>query len=440
MRKNIRPAPEARHLFQAGFAKIDISPKVFPVRTYLATTDHVVDPLYARAAAFSDGRETVVMVAFDIVILEWEYVCRMRQLFSAATGLPERSLLVCATHNHACPAVVDRPKNPKEPDYIEFMLQQGVTAANAALQNMETVTAARGSAIETRVSFNRRFIMKNGTAITQPRSMENILCNEGVIDPGLEIMAFRRADGTLKGVLVNFACHAVHLMRQLSAGYPGVLCDRLQARYGADFGCVFLNGACGNIVHHDFTDWAKTEMLTKEFVGATLAEDVHKILETLTFVPGGPVSVAEEYIHIRYRDIRDLEANIDNPAWFVNVFPTLLRLDWWHWCLPQLQALHAASDGIDALVQVIRLGDVRLAAIPAEYFTEFGLKIKAQSPVPAWVVSLANGWLGYIPTPEALARKGGHETTIMTSSKMEPAAGDLLAKTALKLINLSTSV
>ncbi|MFC1454174.1 hypothetical protein ACFLQL_03245 [Verrucomicrobiota bacterium] len=425
---------ENNHML-AGFARVDISPEFFPVRTYLSTADKIVDPLYVRAASFSDGRETVVMVAFDVVILEWEYVRRMREQFASVTGLPERNLLVCATHNHACPAVVERPGNPNEPAYIEFMIERGVTAATIAFKDMEPVTVACGSAIESRVSFNRRFIMKNGTVITQPPSMEDILCNEGVIDPGVEVMAFRRPDGAIKGVLVNFACHAVHLMGQLSAGYPGVLCDRLQARYGADFGCVFLNGACGNIHHCDFTDSEKSKTLTREFVGGILADDVQKILEDLSFAPGGPVAVNEEYVHIRYRDITEMERNIDNPDWFVNVFPLLIKLDFFRWSLAKLKALHAESDGIDAVVQVIRLGDVRLAAIPAEYFTEFGLKIKEQSPVPTWVVSLANGWLGYIPTPEALARKGGHETTLMISSKMEPAAGDLLADAAIKLIN-----
>lgn len=425
---------EEKLAFKAGFAMADISPRVFPIRTYLATADKIVDPLYARAAAFVHGGEPVVIVALDIVILEWEYVLRIREKFARATGLAERNLMVCATHNHACPAVVDRPGNPVEPEYIEFMLDQGVSAAATALKDMEPVAVACGSAMESRVSFNRRFIMKNGTVITQPGSMDNILCNEGVIDPGVEVMAFRRADGTVKGVLVNFACHAVHLMGQLSAGYPGVLCDRLQTMYGAGFGCVFLNGACGNILHHDFTDTEKSRTLTREFVGETLANDVRKILDTLEFAPGGPVTVDEEYVHIRYRDIKELEANIDNPAWFVNVFSILLARDWFRWSLAKLKAMHAEADGIDALVQVIRLGSVSLAAIPAEYFTEFGLKIKLKSAMPAWVVSLANGWLGYIPTPEALARKGGHETTIMTSSKMEPAAGDLLADTAMKLI------
>lgn len=50
------------------------------------------------------------------------------------------------------------------------------------------------------------------------------------------------------------------------------------------------------------------------------------------------------------------------------------------------------------------------------------------------VVALANGWLGLILTPAAQARRGGHETNITISSKMEPAAGDLMAERVLRQI------
>jgi len=416
----------------AGFAQTDISPQGFPIRTYLSSATEVLDPLCARAAAFRHGAVTLALVAFDVVIVEWEYVARLRRAFAEATGLPESNLLVCATHNHACPAVVDRPDNPKEDAYIDFMLRKGLEAVTRAIAALEPAEMALGSAVETRVSFNRRFIMKDGTAITQPGSMNGILCNEGVIDPGLEVAAFRRPSGETIGVLVNFACHAVHLMGKLSAGFPGVLCETLRSRLGHGAGCVFLNGACANIIHADFTDREKSKALTKEWVGGALADDVLRLLPEMKPEPVSSLAASEETIHIRYRDLSDLERHVDDPAWFVNVLGLLIKLRWYHYSLEKLKSLHAAGDGQDALVQCLRIGRLCVAAIPAEYFTEFGLRIKEQSPLPVMVSSLANGWLGYIPTPQALARRGGHETTICISSKMEPAAGDLLAGAALR--------
>ena len=76
-----------------------------------------------------------------------------------------------------------------------------------------------------------------------------------------------------------------------------------------------------------------------------------------------------------------------------------------------------------------------LACIPAEYFTEHGLRIKMESPVEkTFVISLANGWVGYVPTVQAFSRPCGHETTNALWSKLVPEAGDLLADTALELV------
>ena len=49
-------------------------------------------------------------------------------------------------------------------------------------------------------------------------------------------------------------------------------------------------------------------------------------------------------------------------------------------------------------LQAIRIGDLGIAAIPDEVYALTGLKIKAQSPLPAtFNIGLANGFEGYIP-------------------------------------------
>jgi len=78
------------------------------VRTYFASADHVVDPLSACAAVFSDGYETVAFLSLDVVIVEWEYVQRIRDGVSRRRGIPAQNILVCATHNHACAAAFER--------------------------------------------------------------------------------------------------------------------------------------------------------------------------------------------------------------------------------------------------------------------------------------------------------------------------------------------
>ena len=68
-------------------------------------------------------------------------------------------------------------------------------------------------------------------------------------------------------------------------------------------------------------------------------------------------------------------------------------------------------------IQVIRLGGAAIVALPGEVFVETGMNIKAASDAtPTFIVSLANGYIGYICTDKALTEEGGYETWAAMSS------------------------
>lgn len=423
--------------FQAGFAEVDISPVVFPVRTYLGKQDAIDDPIFAHAAVFSDGRETTAVVSLDVVIVEWEYVARIRKLVSDRCGLPGSRLLVCATHNHACPAVVERPGHSKEEGYLDHLVTRTADAVVEAFAHLAPAELAMGTTLESRVSFNRRFIMRDGTVMTQPRIAEvgrNILCNEGVIDPEVGVVCLRAPGGAVRGVLVNFACHACHSMGHVSAGYPGVMNRRIKERYGPDCAVLFLNGACGNLIHSNFLN--PSEDTSVQRVGTLLGDDVIGLVENMDVFDANPVlKMSEKTQKIGFRDWSVLEQAVADRQHFVNVFESLITRGWYTYSLQYLQDLRRQSDHLVATQQALRLGDAVFASVPAEYFTENGLRIKELSEVPrTFVVSLANGWLGYIPYPDAFRRRGGHETFPALWSKMEVEAGRILGDKALELI------
>jgi hypothetical protein len=74
-------------------------------------------------------------------------------------------------------------------------------------------------------------------------------------------------------------------------------------------------------------------------------------------------------------------------------------------------------DTVSAPLQVLKIGDFKLAAMPAEVFVEIGLELKQRHP-GSTVVSLANAYHGYLPTPEHHAL-GGYETWRARSSYLE---------------------
>jgi hypothetical protein len=72
-------------------------------------------------------------------------------------------------------------------------------------------------------------------------------------------------------------------------------------------------------------------------------------------------------------------------------------------------------DQVDVLVQVLRIGDLGIAAIPFETFAETGLDIKDKSPFSqTFTIELANGAYGYLPTPEQ-HKLGGYESWLGTN-------------------------
>ncbi len=86
-------------------------------------------------------------------------------------------------------------------------------------------------------------------------------------------------------------------------------------------------------------------------------------------------------------------------------------------------------------MQALRVGDLGIVTIPCEVFAEVGLEIKRRSPItPTCVIDLANGYNGYLPTPEQHAL-GGYETWAATSSYLETSASRKIVEEALRLLD-----
>jgi hypothetical protein len=82
-------------------------------------------------------------------------------------------------------------------------------------------------------------------------------------------------------------------------------------------------------------------------------------------------------------------------------------------------------------IQALRIGDAAFVAFPAEMFNEFGLRIKADSPLAAtFVCGVTNGCVGYVPTAHAFLH-GGYEPR---AAYLVPEAGETMANAALDLL------
>jgi hypothetical protein len=81
--------------------------------------------------------------------------------------------------------------------------------------------------------------------------------------------------------------------------------------------------------------------------------------------------------------------------------------------------LREYPDTVPIRLHSIRLGDLCINTTPCETFVEIGLELKESSPFKTtFIIELANGYNGYLPTPQQ-HEWGGYETWRAKSSYLE---------------------
>jgi hypothetical protein len=93
-------------------------------------------------------------------------------------------------------------------------------------------------------------------------------------------------------------------------------------------------------------------------------------------------------------------------------------------------ARFAFSPKPEVELQVLRLADALLLALPLEATVDVGLDWKRRAPAPrAAVVSIANGWMRYLPHPRNFAERDAHlKYEVLQSTLVPDAAERLLAR------------
>ena len=94
------------------------------------------------------------------------------------------------------------------------------------------------------------------------------------------------------------------------------------------------------------------------------------------------------------------------------------------------------TDHVRVDVQVLRIGDLALVALPVEFFAADGRTIRASTPTPYLMIAgWSNGNLGYVPTRQAFERGGYEAETAFRwyaqSAPWHPISGDNLRLAAL---------
>src|SRR5262249_34906826 len=288
------PLVRADEKLLVGVAEADITPpKGFPVCGYyherLATG--TLDPLKARAIVFRTDRVQAAIVTCDLTAIAADLTAEVRRRASKRIGITPAHIILTATHSHTAPDydrnLYDYLESKEEPgkaeqSYAAKLVTGIVDAIAEAHSRAEPAILEVGSARqETAVSFNRRFLMRDGSVRTW-MGLDNpdVRRPAGPIDPQVGLFLVRSQEsGKPRGLLSNFALHLDTLGGTLwSADYPFYLEEA--ARQALDPKLVFLfgNGCCGDINH---TDPSKKDRNKTEVIGRSLAKTVQSALPQL---------------------------------------------------------------------------------------------------------------------------------------------------------------
>lgn len=417
--------------FRAGFGEVDITPPPGSPRqgwNSKLTGDAVRDPIHARAAAFDvGGGPPVVFVQLDVAMILSADATALRARIRKEHGVDPARVMVTATHNHTGPAMMNEGL-PRSEAWIATMIEKSSTAVGLALAARVEARAGVGRGLNAEVAYNRRVLMRDGTARTHGSFKDpDALAFEGPIDPEVGVLAARGKDGGLLGALVTYACHPGHKGGDpiFSAGYPGVLAARLKEK-GVPI-TLYLQGACGNLAPSN--PFGRSQ-LTMEEVGTRLADDAWAAIGELRWTSPKTIAAAAKTVPIPYR--RPSKEDVDGTRKGTQRFG---EKGYYERKIPELLAEIERKGGVEpAELQVFRIDGWAFAAIPAEPFVELGLRLKREArPARAWAIGYANGMLGYIPHKEAFERMG-YECTFGPPSRMAEDAGDRLVDASLELI------
>jgi neutral ceramidase len=446
-------------VFRAGAATSNITPPIgSPIVggfvPYPAT--HVHDELHARCLVLDDGATKLVFVVCDLLGIDRQVSDEARAAIRKDLGITPENVLISATHTHSAASALGKDAriiSHTMDEYQRFVARRIVDGVRRAANLLRPAQIAWGTAEAPAHVFNRRWHLKPGTMPPNPfGGIDKVKMNPAVgspdlvepagpTDPAIPFLALREPGGKPIAVFSTYSLHYVGGVGpgHISADYFGMTCDALGRLLDVDrqspaFVALMANGTSGDINNVNFRRPRPKQQPYEQmkFVADDVARKVHAALAKAAY--HDHVKLAARY--------READIGVRRPG------PELLA--WAKKALADepsvpgktdLSAIYAERtlrmaehpEKLNLPLQAFRIGGVALATMPCEIFCEIGLEFKKRSPVqPAWLVSLAHGYYGYLPSPRQ-HELGGYETWLGTN-RLEVQASDKMLAALLEMV------
>ena len=438
-----------------GTGEVDITPKEWPLPLVGGwspkPTDEIHDPLHARALAFKNGDGQAVIVIVDNLMIGRETHDEIRAIAAKRTGWKPKEMLIGCTHAHSAPPSGPADDGPRAAYHEQ--LKQGIAEAIAeAVKGLKPAKVGFGSADLPEEVFNRRWYLKQGTMPPNPfggmdtvkmnPSRSTIVRPAGPTDPEICIVSVQSLRNRHMGLLANYSLHYVgNTQNKVSADYFGVFADLMPTRVGSkrepEFVAMMSNGTSGDINNIDFTGTRAPRAPFEQIdvVATKAADTAWQALKGIeTYSSDVPVKIVQREVPLKWR--RPTPDQLEEARRILKMSDEEKKELPRHADTYAQRTIrqHEYEGQAGVILQAVRIGDQAIVSLPFEVLVEIGLEIKEKSPFKhTFVIELANGAFGYLPTPRQ-HELGGYETWLGTN-RVQMNASDILTKHLLEMLN-----
>ncbi len=229
-----------------GTAKACINPKE-PLRLCgygfrTGVYDGIRQDVFIRVFDLREDEKRLVLICGDVCFWDSAFVAHMRELVKENFGIEQDQIIFSASHNHSGPgtgnSLLSLTSSVGE-EYLHFLEEQVLAGIRQAAENLEEITSVRKAEGDCRLNVYRRLRTEKGVEMLPNYDVKP--------DRTLTVVNFYRADGSLKGRLIHYPCHAnVSKDNELHPDYPGYLTE-LSDKENPGSMSMFLQGCTGDM-------------------------------------------------------------------------------------------------------------------------------------------------------------------------------------------------
>jgi len=372
----------------------------------------------------SGPSETLAIAACDVLMLTRDLLDPVVAEIETTCKIPASNVMIHTTHTHHAPSTM-RVHGYDRDEAFCGRVQRAVVKAVAQAQSRLAEAAFRFKMAEEKtVGQNSRLLLADGS-IYWIGKRDDAVRPTGPFDPALPVLVFRDASSGLVGTLFGHSTHTIGALTGnfRSPAFYGMAAQRLESELGGVF--CFLQGASGS-THRLNVGAAEAATRIEKAVRAAISEA--EPCENVTLA-----AIKREFaFRVRTFDEEAEERAVTEYCTkyagggaqsVIEVFRRMRK-----------ELAPHQGDGRTTWLQAMRIGDVAIVGVPAEFFTKLGMDIKRRSPFAnTMVVELTNDWIGYLPDREA-HRLGGYQVWTGLHSYAEPGTGERMVDEAVKML------